>query len=81
MTQNIAVKGSEGVSEGCRTGRSQRRPRITAMIILLLVLIVSEYLLLANDVAVATLSTSLATVFLAVDIADRLSILPAPRRS
>jgi prepilin signal peptidase PulO-like enzyme (type II secretory pathway) len=80
MTQNIPVAGSAGVSEGCRTGRSQRRPRVTALVILLLVLIVSQYLLLVSDVAMTTLSATLATILLVMDIADRLSILPIPRR-
>jgi hypothetical protein len=80
MTQDILMTGSERAPEGCRTGRSQRRPRVTVLVILLLVLIVSEYLLLVNDVAMTTLSAPLAILLLVMDIADRLSILPAPRR-
>jgi hypothetical protein len=81
MTHDIPVKGSQRVPEGCRTGRSERRPRATVLIILLPGLIVSQFLLLLDDVAVTTLSASLATVLLAMDIADRLSFLPGPRRS
>jgi hypothetical protein len=81
MTQNIPAKDTKPDSEGCRTGRSERRLRVTVLVILLLGLIISEYLLLVNDVAVAMLSTSLATVLLAVDIAERLAVLPIARRS
>jgi hypothetical protein len=81
MTQNTPANDSGRVPEGCRTGRPERRLRVTVLIILLLGLIVSEYLLLVNDVAVTTLSASLATVLLAMDIADRLSVSLVPRRS
>jgi hypothetical protein len=81
MTPNIPVKSSGGVPEGCRTGRPERRRRVITLVILLLGLIVSEYLLLVNDVAVTTLSASLATALLTLDIADRLSVFPVPRRS
>jgi succinate dehydrogenase hydrophobic anchor subunit len=79
MTQKLPVRGSERGSEGCRTGRSQRRMRVTALVVLLLVLILSEYLLLVNDLAVTALSAQLA-ILLVMDIADRLSVLPASRR-
>lgn len=81
MTQSIPVKTSGRVPEGCHTGRSERRLRVTVLIILVLGLIVSEYLLLVNGVAVTTLSAPLAMALLALDIADRLSALPVPRRS
>jgi hypothetical protein len=78
MTQNMPEKGPERASEGCRTGRSARRPRVSFLVLLLLGLTASEYLLIVNDVAVTTLSASLAMVVLTIDIADRLSV---PRRS
>ena len=81
MTQQIPVKGSGRVPEGYRAGRSGRRLQVIVLVILLLGLIVSEYLLIVNDVAVTTLSTSLATVLLTMDIADRLSVLLVQRRS
>ena len=81
MTQDIPVKGSGRGSEGCRTGRPDRRPQVTVLVILLLGLIFSGWLLLVNDVAVTTLSALLAIILMAVDIAERLSVLPVPRRS
>jgi hypothetical protein len=81
MTQNVPMKGSVRAPEGCRTGRSERRPHVPVLVVLLVGLIVSEFLLLVNGVAVTTLSASLATMLLGVDIADRLSVLPGARRS
>lgn len=80
MTHDTPVKGSTLVPEGCRTGRAERRPRVVVLVILLLGLVVSEYLLLVNDVPVTVISASLGTVLLAVNIADRLALLPVPRR-
>lgn len=81
MTQNTPVKASGTVPQGCRTGRPEHRPRRNFLIIFLLGLIFLAYPLVASQVSVTTLSASLATIVLTMDILDRLSGFPLPRRS